>query len=92
MINVKPPHLADLEVESMKKFILDYRRCSKKCPRQLLRKIQQFFPEEQIEVIFNENGREYEEIVELEKRGVCIQVMLRLHQAKKECAKMEKYE
>ena len=26
MINVKPPHLSDLEVEIMKKFILDYKR------------------------------------------------------------------
>ena len=24
MVNVKPPYLADLEIESMKKFILDY--------------------------------------------------------------------
>ena len=43
MVNVKSPHLSDLEVESMKKFILDYKRCSQKCPRQLLRKMQQFW-------------------------------------------------
>ena len=28
MINVKSPHLADLEIESLKKFILDYERHS----------------------------------------------------------------
>ena len=39
MVNVKPPHLADLEVESMKKLILDYMRYSQKCSRQSLRKI-----------------------------------------------------
>jgi len=38
MVNVKPPHLSDLEEESMKKFILDYKRYSHKCPRRLLRK------------------------------------------------------
>ena len=36
MVNVKPPHL---DVESMKKFILGYKRYGQKCPRQLLRKI-----------------------------------------------------
>ena len=45
MVNVKPPHLSDLEVESMTKFILDYKRYSQKCPRQLLRKMQQFILE-----------------------------------------------
>ena len=33
MVNVKPLHLADLDKESMKKFILDYKRYSHKCPR-----------------------------------------------------------
>jgi len=28
IVNVKPPYLADLEIESMKKFILDYKRYS----------------------------------------------------------------
>jgi len=40
MVNVKPPQLSDLEVKSMKKFILDYKRYSQQCPRQLLQKIQ----------------------------------------------------
>jgi hypothetical protein len=30
MVNVKPPQLADLEIESMKKFILEYKRYSQK--------------------------------------------------------------
>jgi len=38
--------IADLDVESMKKFILDYKRYSLKCLRQLLRKMQQFILEE----------------------------------------------
>ena len=42
MVNVKPLHLSDLEVESMKKFILDNKRYSQSCPRRLLRKMQQF--------------------------------------------------
>ena len=37
IVDVKPPHLSDLEVESMKKFILDYKRYSQKCPRKLPR-------------------------------------------------------
>ena len=36
MVTVKPTHLADLEVESVKKFILDYERYGQKCPRHLL--------------------------------------------------------
>ena len=31
IINVNKPHLADLEVESMKKIIFDYERYSQKC-------------------------------------------------------------
>ena len=34
MVNVKPPYLVDLEIESMKKFILEYKRYAQKCPRQ----------------------------------------------------------
>jgi len=64
MVNVKPPDLADLETESMKKFILDYKRCSQKCP--LLQKMKQFILEEQLEVC-DKDGREYEEFLELEK-------------------------
>ena len=67
MVNVKPPHLSDLEVESMKKFILDYKGYSQKCQRQLLRRMQQFILDEQLDDICDEDGRDYEEIVEIEK-------------------------
>ena len=69
IVNVKPPHLIDLEVESVKSFILDFQRYSQKCPRQLPQKMQQFnlFLEEQLEVICDEDGRDYEDVVELEK-------------------------
>ena len=59
MVNVKPPHLSDLEAESMKKFILDYNRNSQKCPRLLPRKMKQFVLEEQIDVICDEDGGEF---------------------------------
>ena len=42
--------------------------------------MQQFILEKQLEVICNEEGREYEDIVEFDKEEF-IQVMLRLHQA-----------
>ena len=42
MVNVKTPYLSDLKIESMKKFILEYKKYSQKCPRQLLRSMQQF--------------------------------------------------
>ena len=42
MVNVKSPYLLDLEIESMKKFILEYKRYTQKCPRQFLRSMQQF--------------------------------------------------
>ena len=66
-----------LEVESMKKFILDYKRYSQQ--RQLLGKMQQFILEEQLDVICDEEDWEYEEVVEFEKEF--IQVMSNLHQA-----------
>ena len=36
MVNLKPPYLADLKIESMKKFIFDHKRYSHKFPRQFL--------------------------------------------------------
>jgi len=80
MVNVKPHHLIDLEVESMKKFILDYMTYSQKYPRQLIWKMQQFILEEQLEVICDEDVRDYEEVMELENDEF-IQVMLKIHQA-----------
>ena len=56
MVNVKTPYLADLELESMKIFILDYKRYSQKCPQQLLRRMQTFILEEQLEEICDEEG------------------------------------
>ena len=41
--------------------------------------MQQFILEEQLEVICDEDGRNYEDIVELEKE-IFIQVMLKIHQ------------
>jgi len=41
----------------MKMFILNYKLYSQKCPRQLLREMQQFILEEQPEVIFDEDGK-----------------------------------
>ena len=43
-------------------------------------KMKQFILEEQLEIICDEDGREFEEIVELEKEEF-IQIMLRFHQA-----------
>ena len=63
MVNVKPPYLSDLEIKSMKKFILEYKRYSQKCPRQLLRSMQQFVLEEHMEVLCCEAGMEFEEIM-----------------------------
>ena len=64
MVNVKPPDLADLETECMKKFILDYKRYGQKCP--VLQKMKQFILEEQLEVC-DKDGREYKEFLEYEK-------------------------
>ena len=64
----------------MKTFILDYKRHGQKSPRQLLRKMQQFILEEQLEVIYDQDGRDCAEVVKLENEKF-IQVMLRLHQA-----------
>jgi hypothetical protein len=80
MVNVKPPYLPDLEIESMKKFILEYKRYSQKCPRQLLRNMQQFILEDHMEMIVSESGQEYDEIMDLE-RDEFIGVMLHMHQA-----------
>ena len=80
MVNVKPPYLVDLEVDSMKKFILDYKRYSQKCSRQLLRSMQQFVLEEHLEIICTEDDHELEEVMEL-GRDEFISLMLKIHQA-----------
>ena len=55
LVTVKPPYLANLEIESTKKFILDYERYSQKC---------QFIFEEYLDIIVSESGGELEEIIE----------------------------
>ena len=62
----------------MKKFILEYKRYCQKCPRQLLRNMQQFILEEHMEMIVSESGAEYDKIMHLE-RDDFIGVMLRMH-------------
>ena len=80
MVNIKAPYLSDLELESMKKFILDYKRYSQRCPQQLLRRMQQFILEEQLEVICEAAGIAWEEVQELDKEEFIL-VMLQIHQA-----------
>ena len=80
MVNVKPRYLPDLEIESMKKFILDYKRYSQKWPRQLLRNMQKFILEEHLNIIVSESGGEIDEVMHLE-RDDFIGIMLRMHQA-----------
>ena len=80
VVNVKPPYLVDLEIESMKKFILEYKRYAQKCPRQLLRSMQQFVWEEHLEIICSESGEEIEQFMEL-ARDDFISAMLRMHAA-----------
>ena len=64
MVNVKPPYLVDLEVESMKKNILEYKRYAQTCPRQLLRSMQ-FMLEEHLDIMCSESGEEMEEFMAL---------------------------
>ena len=80
MVNVKSSYLVDLEVDGMKKFILEYKRYSQKCVRQLLRSMQQFVFEEHLEIIWTEDDQELEEAMELE-RDEFISLMLKIHQA-----------
>jgi len=59
-VNVKPPYLLDLEIESMKKFILEYMIYSQKCPRQLLSSMQRFELEEHLNILCSDDGIEIE--------------------------------
>jgi hypothetical protein len=65
MVNVKPPYLVNLEVNITKKLVLEYKRYFQKCRRQLLRSMQQFVLEEQLEIICTEDDQELEEVMEL---------------------------
>ena len=46
MVHVKPPNIADLEIESIQKFILDYKKYAQKYLRQLLRNMKQIILDE----------------------------------------------
>jgi hypothetical protein len=80
MVNVKPPYLVDLEVDSLKKFILEYKRYSQKCPRQLLRSMLQFVLQEHLEIICTEDDQELEDVMAL-GRDEFISLMLKIHLA-----------
>ena len=80
MVNVKPDFRNSLEVDSMKKFILEYKRYSQKCPRQLLRSLQQLLLEDHLKIICMEDDQELEEVMEL-ARDEFISLMLKMHQA-----------
>jgi hypothetical protein len=45
----------EIEIESTKKLILEYKRYSQKCPRQLLRSMQQFMLEEHLDILCSED-------------------------------------
>ena len=51
MVNVKPPYLVDLEIESVNKFILEYMRYSQKFPHQLQHSMQQFVQERHLDIM-----------------------------------------
>ena len=68
MVNVKPQYLVDLEVESTKKYILEYKRYAQKCPHQLLRSMQQFILEKNLEIMCSEAGEEMEDFMALARR------------------------
>jgi len=76
------PYLADLDIESMKKFhyVFENKWYSQKCPRQLLRNMQPFILEEHLDINVSECGGEIDEVMHL-KRDQFIGIMLRMHQA-----------
>ena len=80
IVNVKPLYLGDLEIESIKKFILDYKRYSQKCPSEILRHLQNFILEEHLDIIVSESGSEIDELMHLERDDI-IGIMQRMHQA-----------
>jgi len=70
----------EIDIESTKKLILEYKRYSQKCPRQLLRSMQQFMLEEHFDILCSEDWMELEELMDL-LRDELIMSMLRIHQA-----------
>ena len=80
MVNVKPPQWVDLEIENMKKFILDYKRYAQKCPQPLLRSMQQFILDEHLDVIIHSCG-ETRAYVMAQDRDNFTAIMLSIHNA-----------
>jgi hypothetical protein len=80
MVNIKAPQLFDLEIESMKKFILEYKRYAQKCPEPLRRKLQDFILEEHLDVIAENDLQDRDEVMDLEREEF-IDIMLKMHQA-----------
>ena len=62
------------------KIILEYKRYAQKCPRQILRSMQQFVLEKHLEIMCSESGEELEEFM-LSARDEFISAMLRMHAA-----------
>jgi hypothetical protein len=69
MVNIKSPQLFDMELESMKKFILEYKRYAQKCPEALRRKMQHFLLKEHLDVIA-ENESPYTDPMKLKSQWV----------------------
>jgi hypothetical protein len=57
--------LADLETESMMKFILEYKRYSQKQPKQLRRRMQHFILEDHLDIIVDFGLHDRDEIMAL---------------------------
>ena len=55
IVDVKTPYITDLEIEGTKIIILNYKRYSYKCPRQLLPNMQQFILEERLDIVVSES-------------------------------------
>jgi hypothetical protein len=82
MVNVMPPQLLDLEIESMKKFILEYKGYAQKCPEPLSRKMQHFILEEHLDVIAENDFQDRDEVMDLGRDEFNIRdVMLKSQQA-----------
>ena len=72
------PYHADLEIDNMKKFILDYKCYSQKCQRQRLRNIKQFvYSEEYLDKFVSERGGEMDDVMHM-GRDEFIEIMLRM--------------
>jgi hypothetical protein len=80
MFNVKPPQLADIEIESMKKFILEHKSYFQKCSEQLCWRMQHFILEDHLDIIVDFGLHDQDEIM-AQNRDDFIVKMLEMHQA-----------